>query len=249
MKLNENNYKTKRKNDQITAEQLRSFWLRWKQQVMFRTSCCSSLRRDRRLHMSSRRRNELNGTHLFINESWRILIRCRISALSHSTELPVDPQWRTKRCTCFSSLWQHVFIWHQRRRRMWVVTSSTWDKDIVNMTIRESGCLWEVSTSAWCSVSVEAQTDSLQHPVWVVLGGGQVRLKHQPHTHGIPACGRGVDGGPQRVLWNKHTQQLDRHPDRDLQRSVRPEHSEVTPVTSGGELLWGRLWGSAAPQP
>lgn len=156
---------------------------------------------------------------------------------------------RTKHCTCFSSLWQHVFIWHQRRRRMWVVTSSTWDKDIVNITIRESGCLWEVSTSAWCSVSVEAQTDSLQHPVWVVLGGGQVRLKHQPHTHGIPACGRGVDGGPQRVLWNKHTQQLDRHPDRDLQRSVRPEHSEVTPVTSGGELLWGRLWGSAAPQP
>ena len=46
---------------------------------------------------------------------------------------------RTKRCTCFSSLWQHVSIWHQRRR-MWVVTSSTWDKDIVNITIRESHC-------------------------------------------------------------------------------------------------------------
>mmetsp|Transcript_14108 Transcript_14108/g.33880 ORF Transcript_14108/g.33880 Transcript_14108/m.33880 type:complete len:904 (+) Transcript_14108:88-2799(+) len=47
-------------------------------------------------------------------------------------------------------------------------------------------------------VDVEAQRHALQHPVAGVLGGGQVRLQHQPHAHGVaPALGhvhRGLEG-------------------------------------------------------
>ena len=55
------------------------------------------------------------------------------------------------------------------------------------------------------SVGVEDEADSLQHPVRVVLRCGQVRLKHQPHTHGIPSVRGRVDRCTERVLCERDT--------------------------------------------
>ena len=276
MKLYENNYETKSKNDQIkkmnelifwseavwTTEQLRSFWLRWNQNQLLLWTRRDELRTavscfvcDVSIHICKKSFSFNRNLFLCLLKVWGL---CLSLAAFRSCE-------RTKRCMCFSSLWQqhvdsrccmmdtevcYLFLadirgggcgwWHHPHETeiLWILLL---EKVVVSRQ-------WRVTTSDWSSVSVEAQTDSLQHPVWVVPGGGQVGLKHQPDTHGISAWGGGVHGGPQRVLWYKHTTVRTIILTVTCSALWRPEQSVVTPVTSGDELLWGRLWESAAQQ-
>lgn len=85
------------------------------------------------------------------------------------------------------------------------------------------------------SVSVEAQTDSLQHPVGDVLRGEQVRLKHQPHPHCIPPQRGGVHWCPNRILRYKiHMTVRTKHWKSKFSSVWRP----VVPVVHTCNLRW-----------
>ena len=64
---------------------------------------------------------------------------------------------------------------------------------------------FRIGEKNYISVGVEGEADSLQHPVRVVLRCGQVRLKHQPHTHGVTSVRRRVDWCSKRVLYERDT--------------------------------------------
>lgn len=98
-------------------------------------------------------------------------------------------------------------------------------------------------------VGVEAQTDSLEHPVGDVLCGEQVCLKHQPHAHCIPPQGCGIHRCPQCILQHKTCSQenLKIFTCTSIHEGLWSLWS--TPVTWGDVTLWGWLWELEVQQP